>query len=96
MVAVNIPVDVDRREGGKLGMRKEPALVIHPSEFPVFLIAKIGKTPVVEFAESLGVTRQLVYMMLQGKRQPSAAVLKKLGLEVYYGLKREDPQQEKK
>ncbi len=96
MFTLVIFMDVDSREGGKLGMRKEPAIVIHPSDFPVFLIAKIGKTSVSKFAESLGVTRQLVYMMLQGKRQPSAAVLKKLGLEVYYGLKREGPQQEKK
>jgi transcriptional regulator with XRE-family HTH domain len=74
-------------ERANQGMRKIPAVVIHALDFPVFLMARIGQTPVREFARKLGVSHKLVYMLLNGQRTPSGGILKKLRLEIYYGLK---------
>lgn len=65
-------------------MSKRQDLIIEPRDFPVFLKARMLQAKVDEFAASLGVTPKLVYMLLNGSKKPSAAMLKKLGLEVVY------------
>jgi transcriptional regulator with XRE-family HTH domain len=65
-----------------------PDLIIDPDEFPIFLKARMGTDTVQEFADKIGVTRQLVYMLALGQRKPSAAVLKAMGLKVAYVVDR--------
>lgn len=65
-------------------MAKRPELIIEPKEFPLFLKARMLNASVAEFGKTLGVSPSLVYMLLAGTKKPSAAILKKLGLEVVY------------
>jgi hypothetical protein len=65
-------------------MSKRPELIIEPKEFPIFLKARMMNATVNEYAASLGVSPQLLYMLLTGTKKPSAAILKKVGLEVVY------------
>lgn len=74
--------------GGKSGMSKQqPDLIVEPEQFPLFLKARMMRGSVADLAKELGVTGKLVYMLLSGERKPSAAILKKLGLEVVFRLK---------
>jgi len=70
-------------------VRKQDSLVIAESEFRVYLVALMGakKVTVKEFADELGVSVDLLYLLMQGKRKPSPAMLKKLGLEVSYRIR---------
>lgn len=58
-------------------------------QFHVFLSGYMHakrKTPI-RFAASLGISPQLVYMLLNGKRPPSAKILKKLSVEIAYRIR---------
>lgn len=72
--------------GENQSMSDKPQLIIHPSDFHVFLKARMMRDSVAEFAEKLGVTPTHIYLLLKGDRQPSKEMLAKLGLEVYYGV----------
>jgi transcriptional regulator with XRE-family HTH domain len=72
--------------GENQSMSEQPELIIHPTDFPVFLKARMMGLSVAEFAEKLEVTPKYIYMLLKGERPPSDAILKKVGLEVYYGV----------
>lgn len=67
-------------------MHSKPKIVIHPSDLPLYVLSKMGDTPIDDFAQQLGVTSQMVRMMLNGTRRPGPAVRKKLGLELFYGV----------
>jgi hypothetical protein len=67
-----------------LAKSKKESTVIRPEDFPVFLSGVVHakrKSPK-EFAASLGISPQLLYMLLNGKRAPSANVLRNLGLQI--------------
>jgi hypothetical protein len=64
--------------------QKRPDLIIDPRDFPVFLKARMMSDTVAEYAAKLGVSQNLVYMLLTGAKTPSKAILKKVGLEVVY------------
>ena len=70
-------------------MHKKPEIVIHPSELPLFLLSKMGETSIDDFAKQLGVTSQMVRMMLNGERRPGRALRAKLGIELFYGVVKE-------
>jgi hypothetical protein len=74
---------------GKSGMSKQqPDIIIEPENFRLFLMAWRGQHgSMAECAAKLGVSQKLIYMLLSGDRKPSAAILKKLGLEVVYRVK---------
>jgi hypothetical protein len=61
-------------------------LVVDPADFPTFLKARMGGRTVAQFAKELGISENLLYVLLAGSRKPSAAVLKKLGLKIAYQL----------
>lgn len=63
---------------------KRPELIIDPEDFPIFLKARMMRDSVAEYADKLGVSPKLVYLLLTGKRTPSPAILKKMDLEVVY------------
>jgi hypothetical protein len=67
---------------------KLPDLIIEVEDFPVFLKARMGTDTVKEFAAKIGVAPQMVYMLALGRRTPSPAHLKALGLKVAYVLDR--------
>jgi hypothetical protein len=63
---------------------KQTEILISPEEFPAYLKGRLDNTTVVALAAELGVTTNLVYMLLSGKRTPSASIIKKLGLRPAY------------
>jgi predicted transcriptional regulator len=65
---------------------KNKSAVVIPEEFPVFLggVMHAKKKSPKDFAASLGISPQLLYMLLNGRRAPSASVLGTLGLQVAY------------
>jgi transcriptional regulator with XRE-family HTH domain len=67
-------------------MSEQPDLVFDPSEFPTFFKARMMQDSAAEFAKKLGITTNYVYMLMKGERPPSPAILKKMGLQVYYGV----------
>jgi hypothetical protein len=64
--------------------QKRTELIIDPVDFHVFLKARMMQDTVAEYAAKLGVSPKLVYMLLNGTKKPSAAILKKMGLEVVF------------
>lgn len=67
--------------------KKENSLIIEPGDFHVYLKAWMGANgyqSVEQLAVRLGVSRELVYMLLTGSRKPSAAILEKVGLETVF------------
>jgi len=64
--------------------QKQQELIIDPKDFHVFLKARMFGDSMAEFAAKLGISTTLLYMLLAGTRKPSAAILKKVGLEVCY------------
>ena len=63
---------------------KRSELVIDPVDFPVFLKARMMRDDVATYATKLGISANLLYLLLTRKRKPSAAILKKVDLEVVY------------
>jgi hypothetical protein len=63
---------------------KWPELIIDPKDFPVFLRARMMQDSVAGYAAKLGISANLLYLLLTGKRKPSAAILRKVDLEVVY------------
>jgi Helix-turn-helix len=66
---------------------KRADLIIEPKDFPVFLKARMMSDSIAEYAAKTGIHPQMLYMMLAGKRPPSAEVLRKVGLEIVYRAK---------
>jgi hypothetical protein len=64
--------------------QKRPDLIIDPKDFHVFLKARMMRDTVAEYSAKLGVSPKLVWMLLNGTKKPSKAILKKVGLEVVY------------
>ncbi len=70
-------------------MGNEANGIVEPSQVSLWVRLKIqmsGDTPK-SFAERLGVPHQTIYAILNGKQQPSKALLSKLGLEIVYRIK---------
>lgn len=63
---------------------KQYGTVIEPEEFHLYLKEKIGSASIQHFADWLGVSRQMVYMLLDGQRHPGKEMLAKLGLKNVY------------
>ena len=63
---------------------KRSELIIDPKDFPVFLKARMMRDSAVDYATGLGISTKLLWMLLNGSKKPSAAILKKVGLEVVY------------
>jgi DNA-binding phage protein len=58
----------------------EPQVYLELSEFKLFIklrVAEEGGIP--QFAKKYGISRPLVYVLLSGERQPSKALIKKMG-----------------
>jgi len=59
-------------------------MIVDPKNFADFLKGRMMGDSVAEFSAKTGINQQLLYMLVQGKREPSEAVLKKVGLEIVY------------
>lgn len=62
--------------------------IMTAAELKMFVTVKMQMSglDVQGYAKKLGVTHKLVYMMINGARLPSKALLKKLGLETVYRI----------
>ena len=65
---------------------KRRQIVLQSADFRIYLMVKVETSMQsgAEFARSLGISADLLYLLMAGKRKPSAAVLSKLNLEVCY------------
>jgi predicted transcriptional regulator len=64
--------------------KKRQLMIIEPENFADFLKGVMMGDTVAEFSARTGINQNLLYMMVQGKREPSEAVLDKVGLEIVY------------
>jgi transcriptional regulator with XRE-family HTH domain len=71
---------------GRQGLKRADSLVIEVKDFRVYLFARmqIAKKAPREYAEQLGISVDLLYLLLNGRRKPSASILQKVGLETCY------------
>jgi plasmid maintenance system antidote protein VapI len=62
--------------------------IMTAAELKMFVTVKMQMSglDVLAYAKKLGITHKLVYMMINGARLPSKALLKKLGLETVYRI----------
>jgi hypothetical protein len=67
---------------------KPRPLIIEAQDFRVFLAARMGalRLSVAELAQELGITPTGTYALLTGDLEPSAEVLRKVGLRQAYVL----------
>jgi len=65
--------------------------ILTAEELKMFVTVKMQMSglDVKGYAEKLGVSHKMVYMIMNGSRLPSKALLKKLGLETVYRIAKE-------